>query len=132
MPKTTLGFYQSFNGTDAESDSSNGSEVHYNIETSDESLVVTTWGKSKAQEATMATSPHSLSEEGEEEDESDGEDPPADDAKQGNDDAEELGDDDTEAVESGEKESAAEKSREPVKDSDPATTPEERSKRWFV
>ncbi|MCD7460356.1 hypothetical protein HAX54_043371, partial [Datura stramonium] len=103
--------------------------VPSNIE---EAPVVITRAKFKAQEATTATSPLSQSEEGGEEAESDGEDPPADDAEEGNDDAEESGDDDSEAEESGNKKSVAENSREQVEDSDPVTTPEERSKRWFV
>ncbi|MCE5166373.1 hypothetical protein HAX54_018088 [Datura stramonium] len=81
----------------------------------------------------------SWSDEGSDEAESDGVNPPADNveegngnAKEGNDDAEESGDDDTEAEESGDKESAAEKSNEQVGDSEPATTPEARSKRWFL
>ncbi|MCE3216774.1 hypothetical protein HAX54_007997, partial [Datura stramonium] len=115
----------------SESDSSSGLEVHYNIETSDESPMVTTRAKSKYQEIAVTTSPPQ-SEEGGEEAESDGDNPPTDNAKEGNDDAEESGDEDTEAEESGDKESAAEKSGEQVEGSDPATTPEARSKRWFL
>ncbi|MCD9641803.1 hypothetical protein HAX54_028247 [Datura stramonium] len=77
--------------------------------------------------------------EGSDKAKSDGDNPPADNveesngnAEEGNDDAEESGDDDTEAEESGDKESAAEKSNEQVGDSEPATTPEARSKRWFL
>ncbi|MCD7451964.1 hypothetical protein HAX54_014342, partial [Datura stramonium] len=92
-----------------------GSKVHYNIETSNESPVVITREKFKAQEDAVATSPLSQFEEGGEEAKSNGEDPPANDEE-----------------ESGDKESAVEKSGEQVEDSDPATTPKERSKRWFV
>ncbi|MCE0481297.1 hypothetical protein HAX54_038948 [Datura stramonium] len=111
--------------------SSSGSEVHYYIKTFDESPKVTTRVKSKAQEAVIATSPLSQSEEGGEETDSDGEKPHADDAEEGNDDAKESGDDDTEAEESGDKESATEKSSEQVEEYDPATTLEARSKIWF-
>ncbi|MCD7465251.1 hypothetical protein HAX54_000915 [Datura stramonium] len=52
--------------------------------------------------------------------------------KEGNDNAEESGDDDTKAEESDDKESVVENSGEQVEVSDPATTPEARSKRWFV
>ncbi|MCE3215181.1 hypothetical protein HAX54_001202 [Datura stramonium] len=117
---------------ESELDSSSGSEVHCNIETSDESPVVTTRVKSKAQEAAMTTASPSQFEEGGEEPESDGDNPPTDNAKEGNDDAEELGDDDTKEKESSDKESAAKKSGEQVEDSDPSITPEARSKRWFV
>ncbi|MCD7466120.1 hypothetical protein HAX54_002526 [Datura stramonium] len=117
---------------DSELDSSSNSELHYNIEKSDESPVVTTREKSKAQEAAAAISPLSQSEEGGEEAESDGENPPADDAEERNDDAEESRDDDTAVEKFDDKESAVEKSGEQVEDSDPATTPEVRSKRWFV
>ncbi|MCD7470179.1 hypothetical protein HAX54_009855 [Datura stramonium] len=115
-----------------ESDSSSGLEVHYNIETSDESLVVTTREKSKAQEAAAPTSSPPQSNEGSVEVASDGDNPPADNAEEGIDDTEESGDDDTDAEESGDKESVAEKSNEQVGDSKPATTPEARSKRWFL
>ncbi|MCE5166110.1 hypothetical protein HAX54_014868, partial [Datura stramonium] len=40
---------------ESKSDNSSGSGVHYNIETSDESPVVTTRAKSKGQEAVVAT-----------------------------------------------------------------------------
>ncbi|MCE3215351.1 hypothetical protein HAX54_002068 [Datura stramonium] len=42
---------------ESESDNSSGLEVQYEIETFEESLVVTTWEKSKAPEAATATSP---------------------------------------------------------------------------
>ncbi|MCD7451488.1 hypothetical protein HAX54_012157, partial [Datura stramonium] len=69
---------------ESESDSSSGSEVHYNIETSDESLVVTTQAKPKAKEnvETIASPPQSK--EGGEEADSDGENRPADNAEGGN------------------------------------------------
>ncbi|MCD9644390.1 hypothetical protein HAX54_032588 [Datura stramonium] len=88
--------------------------------------------KSKDQEAAATTASPPQSDEGSEEAEFDGESPPADNAEEGNDDAEESGDDDTEAEESGDKESAAERSNEQVGDSEPANTPEARSKRWFL
>ncbi|MCE0482123.1 hypothetical protein HAX54_040525, partial [Datura stramonium] len=69
---------------------------------------------------------------GGEEAESDGEDPLADYVEDDNDDAKESGDDDTEAEELGDKKSVAEKSGKKVENSDPATTLEARSKRWFV
>ncbi|MCD9638062.1 hypothetical protein HAX54_021767 [Datura stramonium] len=106
--------------------------MHYNIEISDESPVVTTREKSKAQEVVAAASPLPQSEEGREGAESDGEDSPMDDAEEGNNDAEESKGDDTEAEESDDKESAAEESGEQVEDSNPHTTLEARSKRWFV
>ncbi|MCE3050790.1 hypothetical protein HAX54_048185 [Datura stramonium] len=55
-----------------------------------------------------------------------------DNAEEGNNDSEESRDKDTEAEESGDKERVVEKSGEQVEDSDPATTPEVRSKRLFV
>ncbi|MCD9642555.1 hypothetical protein HAX54_029414, partial [Datura stramonium] len=82
-------------------------------------------------ESELKSSSGSESKEGGEE-ASDGDDPLADDTEEGNDDVEESGDDDTKAEESGNKESVAEKSGEQVEDSDPATTPEASSKRWFV
>ncbi|MCD7464072.1 hypothetical protein HAX54_052011 [Datura stramonium] len=95
---------------ESESDSSSGSEVHYNIETVDESPVVTTRAKSNAQETAATTASPPQSDEGSDEAASDGDNPPADNAEEGNDDAEESGDDDIDAEESGGKESAAEKS----------------------
>ncbi|MCD7459718.1 hypothetical protein HAX54_041742 [Datura stramonium] len=89
-----------------ESDKSSGSEVHYNIETSNEYPVVTTRAKSKAQETEAATASPSQFEEG--------------------------GDDDSEVEGSGNKDNAAEKFDDQVDDSDLATTPEARSKKWFV
>ncbi|MCD7455870.1 hypothetical protein HAX54_029907, partial [Datura stramonium] len=103
-----------------------GSKVHYNIETSNESPVVTTRAKSKAQEAASATTLPTQSDEGSDEAESNGDNPPVDNTEEGN------GNDDTEAEESGDKENAAEKSNERVGNSEPSTTPEERSKRWFL
>ncbi|MCE3050133.1 hypothetical protein HAX54_046519, partial [Datura stramonium] len=104
---------------ESESDSFSGSNLHYSIETSDESLVVTTRAKSKAQEAAVAIASPPQSDEGSDEAKSDGDNPPTDNAEkgkgnveEGNDDAEESGDDDTEAEESGDKESAVEKSSE--------------------
>ncbi|MCD9558429.1 hypothetical protein HAX54_015803 [Datura stramonium] len=101
-----------------ESDSSSDSEVHYNIEISDKYPVVTTRAKYKAQEAATATVLPPQPDEGSDEAESDGNNPATDNAEEGNgnveevnDDAEESGDDDTEAKKSGDKESAAEKSR---------------------
>ncbi|MCE2055801.1 hypothetical protein HAX54_043443, partial [Datura stramonium] len=85
---------------ESESESSSGSEVHYNIETSNKYLVVTTKAKSKAREAVAATASPPQSEEGGKEAEFDGEHPPADNS----------GDNDSEAEESGNKDSAAEKS----------------------
>ncbi|MCD7466663.1 hypothetical protein HAX54_003581 [Datura stramonium] len=117
---------------DSESNSSSGSEVHYNITSSNESPVVNTRAKSKAQEAAAATTSPPQSDEGSDKAESDGDNPPMDNAGKGNDDAEESGDDDTNVEESGDKDSAAEKSNEQVEDSEPGTTPEARSKRWFL
>ncbi|MCD7465569.1 hypothetical protein HAX54_001570 [Datura stramonium] len=117
---------------ESESDCSSGSEVHYNITSSDESPVVTTRAKSKAQEAVAATTSPAQSDKGSDEAESDGDNPPADNAGKGNDDAEELGDDDTYAEESGDKDSDVEESNEQVEDSKPGTTPKARSKRWFL
>ncbi|MCD9645685.1 hypothetical protein HAX54_034811 [Datura stramonium] len=88
--------------------------------------------KSKAQEPAAATGSPLQSEEGGEEAESDGDNPPVDNAEESNDDAEKSRDNDTEAEVSSDKESTAEKSGKQVEDSDPATTPEVRSKRWFV
>ncbi|MCD7448939.1 hypothetical protein HAX54_047551 [Datura stramonium] len=122
-----------------ESDSFSGSKVHYNIETYDESQVVTTRAKSKAQYATADTTSPPQSDEGSDEAESDGYNPSTDNVEEGNGnaeessgDAEESGDDDSEVEESGDMESATEKSSEHVGDSNPATTPEARSKRWFL
>ncbi|MCD7453667.1 hypothetical protein HAX54_021822 [Datura stramonium] len=117
---------------ESELDSSSGSEVHYNITSSDESPVVTTRENSKAQEAVAATTSLPQSDEGSDEDESDGDNPPADNAEKGNDDVVDSGDYDTNAEESGDKNSVAEESNEKVDDSEPATTPEARSKRWFL
>ncbi|MCE5166789.1 hypothetical protein HAX54_026546 [Datura stramonium] len=94
--------------------------------------LVTTRVKPKSQEAASATASPPLSKKGGEEAESDGDNAPANNANGSNDDAEESGDKDIEVEESGDKESAAEKSREYVEDSEPTTTPEARSKRWFV
>ncbi|MCE3216783.1 hypothetical protein HAX54_008013, partial [Datura stramonium] len=49
---------------ESESDSSSGSEVHYDITSSDESPVVTTREKSKAQEVVVATTSPPRSDEG--------------------------------------------------------------------
>ncbi|MCE3217230.1 hypothetical protein HAX54_011174 [Datura stramonium] len=121
------------------SDSSSGSEVHYNIKNSDESLVVTTRAKSKAQEAAAATASPPQFDEGSDWAESYGDNPPTDNAKkgnsnaeEGNDDAEESRDDDTKVEEPNDKQSTAEQFNKQVGDSDPATTPEVRSKRWFT
>ncbi|MCD7464105.1 hypothetical protein HAX54_052091 [Datura stramonium] len=81
---------------------SNGSELHYNITSSDESP---------------------MSDEGSDEAESDGDNPPANNVENDNDHAEESGDDDTNAEEFGDKESAAKESNEQVEDSEPGTTP---------
>ncbi|MCD7446938.1 hypothetical protein HAX54_019749 [Datura stramonium] len=124
---------------ESKSDSSSGLEVHYNIENSNESPVVTTRENSKAQEVAAASaSPPKFDEESDEAD-SDGENPTVDNAEdgngnaeEGNDDAIESGDDDTEAKESSDKESDAEKSNEGVGDLERATTPEESSKRYFL
>ncbi|MCD9640489.1 hypothetical protein HAX54_025828 [Datura stramonium] len=125
-------FHRSHLRDELESDSSSGSEVHYNIETTYEYKVLTTWAKSKAQEAAAATASPPQSDEGSDEAESDGDNPPADNAEEDNDDAEESSDDYTNTEESSDKESTAEKSNEQVVDSEPATTPEARSKRWFL
>ncbi|MCE0482069.1 hypothetical protein HAX54_040448, partial [Datura stramonium] len=93
-----------------ESDNYSGSEVHYNIETFEESPVVTTRTKSKAQEAAAATASPPQSNEGSDEAESDGDNPSVDNAEEGNDDAEESGDDDTDAEEYDDKENVVEKS----------------------
>ncbi|MCE3215406.1 hypothetical protein HAX54_002285 [Datura stramonium] len=114
-----------------ESDSSSGLEVHYNITSSDESPVVTTREKSKAQEAIATTTSPPQSDERSDEVKSNGDNPPMDNAGKGNDDAEESGDGDTNVEESGDKDSVAEESNEKVEDSEPSTTPEVRSKRWF-
>ncbi|MCD7449206.1 hypothetical protein HAX54_050644 [Datura stramonium] len=74
---------------ESKSDSSSGSEAHYNIENSYESPFVTTREKYKAREATVATTSPPQLEEGDEEAESDGNNPPADNEEEGNDDAEE-------------------------------------------
>ncbi|MCE3051976.1 hypothetical protein HAX54_051338 [Datura stramonium] len=79
--------------------------------------------------STVAIASPPQSKEGGEEAESDGEHPPTDNAEEGNDDAEEIGDEDTEVEESGDKESAAEKSSKQVGDFDLATTPKARSMR---
>ncbi|MCD9637698.1 hypothetical protein HAX54_021135 [Datura stramonium] len=105
-------------------------EVHYNITSSDESPVVTTRANSKDQEAVVATTSPPQSDEGSDEAKSDGDNPPADNARKGNDDAEESRDDGTNAEESGD--SAAKDTNEQVEDSEPRTTPEARSKRWFL
>ncbi|MCE3052046.1 hypothetical protein HAX54_051452 [Datura stramonium] len=95
-----------------ESDSSSGSEVNYNITSSDESPIRTTRANSKAQEdVATATSPPQ-SNEGSDEAESDDDNPSADNTDKGNDDVEESGDDDTNAEESGDKDSAVEESNE--------------------
>ncbi|MCD7463778.1 hypothetical protein HAX54_051367 [Datura stramonium] len=62
--------------------------------------------------------------------ESNGDNPSADNAEEGNDDAEESGDDDTDAEGSLYKDSAAADSNEQVGDSEPATTPEERTTKY--
>ncbi|MCE3216944.1 hypothetical protein HAX54_009626 [Datura stramonium] len=64
--------------------------------------------------------------------ESNGDNPPTNNAEKTNDDSEESGDDDTNVEESGDKDNAAEESNEQVEDSEPGTTPEARSKRWFI
>ncbi|MCD7470035.1 hypothetical protein HAX54_009598 [Datura stramonium] len=117
---------------ESESDSSSSSEVHYNITSSNESPVVNTRAKSKAQEAAEATTSPPQYDEGSDEYKSDGDNPPADNVEKGNNDVEELGDDDINAEESGDKDSAAEESNEQVEDSEPSTTPEARSKIWFL
>ncbi|MCD9645366.1 hypothetical protein HAX54_034222 [Datura stramonium] len=89
-------------------------------------------GKVKSQEAAATTASPPQSNEGSDEADFDGDNPPADNLEEGNDDAEESGDDDTNAEESGDKDSAAEKPNKQVGDSEPATTPEARSKRWFL
>ncbi|MCE3214729.1 hypothetical protein HAX54_053152 [Datura stramonium] len=65
---------------ESESDTSSGSKVHYNIETSNESPVVTTRAKYKAQEAAIATASVPQAEEGGADAESNGEHPPTDNA----------------------------------------------------
>ncbi|MCD7469969.1 hypothetical protein HAX54_009464 [Datura stramonium] len=108
---------------ESKSDSSSGSEVHYNITSSDKSTVVTTRSKSKAQQVVAATTSLPQSDEGSDEAESDGDNPPTDNAWNGNYDAEESGDDDTNAEEFDDKESATEESNEQVEDSETSTTP---------
>ncbi|MCD7456875.1 hypothetical protein HAX54_033396 [Datura stramonium] len=124
---------------ESEPDSSSGLEAHYNIETSDESPVVTTKAKSKSQEAAAATASPPQSDEESDEAEFYGDNLPADNAEEGNgnaekgnDDAKESGDDDTKEEESDDKESVAKKSSKQVGDSNPATTKEVRSKRQFL
>ncbi|MCE3215734.1 hypothetical protein HAX54_003307, partial [Datura stramonium] len=87
---------------ESELDNSSGSEVHYNITRSDESPMVTTREKSKAQEVAAATTSPPQSVEGNDEAESNCYNPPvdADNTEKGNDDVEESGDDDTNAEES--------------------------------
>ncbi|MCE3215941.1 hypothetical protein HAX54_004144 [Datura stramonium] len=92
-------------------------------------------GKSPKPRKLLQLLPHLLSfDEGSDEAEFDGDNPPTNNAEkengnaeEGNDDTEESGDNGTEA-----EESAAEQSNEQVGYSDPATTPEVRSKRWFL
>ncbi|MCE2055316.1 hypothetical protein HAX54_042391 [Datura stramonium] len=116
---------------ESELESSSGLEVHYNIETSDESPVVTNRAKSKSQEVVAATTSPPQFDKGSDDAEPNGENPPADNAEEGNYDAEESGDDDTNVEESGDKDRTAEESNEQVGDSEPATTLEESSKRWL-
>ncbi|MCD7473610.1 hypothetical protein HAX54_015558, partial [Datura stramonium] len=113
-----------------ESESSSGSEVHYNITSSDESPVRTTRAKSKAQEAATATTSSPQSDEGIDEAESDGDNLPTNNARKGNDDDAQPGEGDTNAEESSNKDSGAEESNEQGEDS--GFTPEARSKRWFL
>ncbi|MCD9643632.1 hypothetical protein HAX54_031250 [Datura stramonium] len=117
---------------ESESDSSSGSEVHYNITRSDESPVVTTRSNSKSQEAAATTTSPPQFDEGRDEAEYDGDNTPANNVEKGNDDAEESGDDDPNVEESGDKVSAAKESNEQVEDPEPATTLEARSKRLFL
>ncbi|MCD7472401.1 hypothetical protein HAX54_013635 [Datura stramonium] len=71
-------------------------------------------------ESESDSSSGSESDEGSDEAEPCGDNPPANNAEKGSDD------------ESGDNDSAAEESNEQVEDSDPANTPEARSKRWFL
>ncbi|MCE5166535.1 hypothetical protein HAX54_021499, partial [Datura stramonium] len=115
---------------ESESESSSGSEVPYNITISDESLVRTTRAKPKGQEASAATTSPLQSDEGSEEDESDGENPPTDNTGKGNDDVAQSGEGDTNVEESNDKDSGVEESNEQGEDS--GITPEAKSKRWCL
>ncbi|MCD7468794.1 hypothetical protein HAX54_007282 [Datura stramonium] len=75
----------------SESDSPSGSEKAYEIDSSDDSLVVTTRVQVKSNETIATTSLLPQSEEGGEGTESDSQNPHADDAEKGDSDAEEFG-----------------------------------------
>ncbi|MCE0481942.1 hypothetical protein HAX54_040155 [Datura stramonium] len=115
-----------------ELDNSSCSEVQYDIETSKESLVVTTRPKSKAQEAAAATASPSQFDEGSDEAMSNGDNPPVDNAEEGNDDAEESSDDNTDVEDSDYKESASKKSNEQgsisMKKGNPSSSIQDKSK----
>ncbi|MCE5166299.1 hypothetical protein HAX54_017147, partial [Datura stramonium] len=102
---------------ESESESSSGSEVHYNITSSDESPVWNTRSKSKAQEAAVATTSPPQSDEGSDEVRSDGDNPLMDNAGKGNDDDAHSWEGDTNAAESSDKDSGAEESNKQEEDS---------------
>ncbi|MCD9642261.1 hypothetical protein HAX54_028952 [Datura stramonium] len=101
------------------------SEVHYNITSSDESLVRTTRAKSKAQEVIAATTSPPQPNEGSDKSKSNGDNPPIDNVGKGNDDAAQSGEGDTNAEESSDKDSGAEESNEQGEDY--GITPEART-----
>ncbi|MCD9644994.1 hypothetical protein HAX54_033622 [Datura stramonium] len=90
-----------------ESDNSSGSKENFEIDSSNDSAVVTTKERSKAIESVVATSPRSQFEEGREGAEYDSEDPPANDKEDGNNDIEKSEDDASATKESRKKESSA-------------------------